>query len=143
MRKGRPKRVARPQKMFDILVDNNIHLIEFGESYMPSDDEIIDTFEEYKDNNSLSNTTNKEISQAYRFVNTGVRNKRPSKRPSKRKKKTNGEYSKAFAKVAKDYQKKDGSWKKNGFGKAVKAAHNLVKSKKGRMKNGNKKSRKR
>lgn len=125
MRKGRPKRVARPQKMFDILVDNNIHLIEFGESYMPSDDEIIDTFEEYKDNNSLTNTTNKEISQAYRFVNTGVRNKKPNKRPSKRK--NNSEYSKAFSKVAKDYKKKDGSWRKNGFGRAVQAAHNLVK----------------
>ena len=37
-------------------------------------------------------------------------------------------YGKAFKKVAKDYLKKSGGWKKNGFKSAQKAAHKLAKS---------------
>ena len=37
-------------------------------------------------------------------------------------------YGKAFEKVAKDFKKKNGEWKKNGFRSAVKAAHKLAKS---------------
>jgi hypothetical protein len=36
-------------------------------------------------------------------------------------------YRKAFAKVAPKYKKKDGTWKKNGFPSAVKAAHRMCK----------------
>lgn len=38
-------------------------------------------------------------------------------------------YSKAFDKVAKDFKKKNGEWKKNGFRSAVRAAHKLAGSK--------------
>ena len=37
-------------------------------------------------------------------------------------------YGKAFKKVAKDFKKKNGSWKVNGFRNAVRAAHKLAKS---------------
>ena len=37
-------------------------------------------------------------------------------------------YGKAFDKVAKDFKKKNGEWKKNGFRNAVNAAHKLAKS---------------
>ena len=37
-------------------------------------------------------------------------------------------YGKAFKKVAKNYKLKNGSWKKNGFKLAVKAAHKLAKT---------------
>ena len=36
-------------------------------------------------------------------------------------------YGKAFKKVAKDYLKKNGGWKKGGFKSAQKAAHKLAK----------------
>lgn len=39
----------------------------------------------------------------------------------------NKKYSRAFAQVKKKFQKKDGSWKKNGFKNAVKAAHKKAK----------------
>jgi hypothetical protein len=37
-------------------------------------------------------------------------------------------YGKAFKKVAKNYKLKNGSWKKNGFKLAVRAAHKLAKT---------------
>lgn len=39
------------------------------------------------------------------------------------------EYKRAFKRVSKLYRKKDGSWKKDGFKRAVKAAHKGVKKK--------------
>jgi hypothetical protein len=33
------------------------------------------------------------------------------------------EYKRAFKRVSKNYRKKDGAWKKDGFKRAVKAAH--------------------
>ena len=36
-------------------------------------------------------------------------------------------YSREFKKIAPDYQKKNGTWKKGGFKKAVQAAHKAVK----------------
>lgn len=39
----------------------------------------------------------------------------------------NNKYSKALKSVSKTYKKKDGSWKKNGFRSAVKAAHKKAK----------------
>ena len=38
-------------------------------------------------------------------------------------------YSKAFDKIAKNFKKKNGEWKKNGFRGAVRAAHKLAGSK--------------
>ncbi len=38
-------------------------------------------------------------------------------------------YSKAFDKIANDFKKKNGEWKKNGFRSAVRAAHKLAGSK--------------
>ena len=37
-------------------------------------------------------------------------------------------YGKAFDKIAKDFKKKNGEWKKNGFKNSVNAAHKLAKS---------------
>ena len=37
-------------------------------------------------------------------------------------------YGKAFDKIAKDFKKNNGEWKKNGFKNAVNAAHKLAKS---------------
>ena len=37
-------------------------------------------------------------------------------------------YGKAFDKIAKDFKKKNGQWKKHGFRNAVNAAHRLAKS---------------
>ena len=39
-------------------------------------------------------------------------------------------YGRAFKKVAPTYKLKNGSWKKNGFRSAVRAAHKLAKSSK-------------
>ena len=50
-----------------------------------------------------------------------VKGKRKASAYSKR-------YGRAFKKVAKDYLKKNGGWKKNGFKSAQKAAHKLAKS---------------
>ena len=50
------------------------------------------------------------------------------KAPAKRKPSAyNNKYSKALKSVSKKYKKKDGSWKKNGFRSAVKAAHKKAK----------------
>ena len=38
-------------------------------------------------------------------------------------------YGKAFDKIEKDFKKKNGEWKKNGFRNAVNAAHKLAGSK--------------
>ena len=45
--------------------------------------------------------------------------------PTKKKRSTKyqREYKKNFKKISKDYQKKDGSWKKNGFRMTVKKSH--------------------
>jgi hypothetical protein len=50
-----------------------------------------------------------------------VKGKRKATAASKR-------YGRAFKKVAKDFKKKNGSWKTNGFRNAVRAAHKLAKS---------------
>lgn len=39
------------------------------------------------------------------------------------------EYKRAFKRVSKQYRKKDGSWKKDGFKRAVRASHKAVKRK--------------
>jgi hypothetical protein len=52
-----------------------------------------------------------------------VKPKRKASAASKR-------YGKAFKKVAKKYKLKNGSWKKNGFKLAVRAAHKLAKTSK-------------
>ena len=44
-------------------------------------------------------------------------------KPKRRKSAYSRKYKKAFDKVAKDFKKKNGEWKKGGFKKAVKAAH--------------------
>ncbi len=41
----------------------------------------------------------------------------------KRSTKYSREYKKNFREISKDYQKKDGSWKKNGFKMTVKKSH--------------------
>lgn len=45
--------------------------------------------------------------------------------PTKKKRSTKyqREYKRNFKKISKDYQKKDGSWKKNGFRMTVKKSH--------------------
>ena len=50
-----------------------------------------------------------------------IKGKRKATAASKR-------YGRAFKKVAKDFKLKNGSWKKNGFRSAVRAAHKLAKS---------------
>ena len=45
----------------------------------------------------------------------------------KPKRKRNTKYSRAFKQISADFKKKDGSWKKGGFGRAVRAAHKLAK----------------
>ena len=55
-----------------------------------------------------------------RIAMKAVKTKRKASAYSKR-------YGRAFKKVAKDYLKKNGSWKANGFRNAQKAAHKLAK----------------
>ena len=55
-----------------------------------------------------------------RIAMKAVKTKRKASAYSKR-------YGRAFKKVAKDYLKKNGSWKTNGFRNAQKAAHKLAK----------------
>ena len=55
-----------------------------------------------------------------RIAMKAVKGKRKASAYSKR-------YGKAFKKVAKNYLKKNGGWKKNGFKSAQKAAHKLAK----------------
>ena len=50
-----------------------------------------------------------------------IKTKRKATAASKR-------YGRAFKKIAKDYKKKNGSWKVNGFRNAVRAAHKLAKT---------------
>ena len=50
-----------------------------------------------------------------------IKGKRKATAASKR-------YGRAFKKVAADFKLKNGSWKKNGFRNAVRAAHKLAKS---------------
>lgn len=47
----------------------------------------------------------------------------PPKKARKRSTKYSRAYKSNFRKISKDYQKKDGSWKKNGFRMTVKKAH--------------------
>ena len=56
-----------------------------------------------------------------RIAMKAIKGKRKATAASKR-------YGKAFKKIAKDYKKKNGSWKVNGFRNAVRAAHKLAKS---------------
>jgi hypothetical protein len=56
-----------------------------------------------------------------RIAMKAVKGKRKATAASRR-------YGKAFKKVAKDYKKKNGSWKVNGFRNAVRAAHKLAKT---------------
>ena len=58
-----------------------------------------------------------------RIAMKAIKGKRKASAYSKR-------YGKAFKKVAKDYLKKKGGWKLNGFKSAQKAAHKLAKSSK-------------
>jgi len=50
------------------------------------------------------------------------------KTASKAASKAKSKYSKAFAKVKGRYQTKSGKWKKDGFKRAVRAAHKLAKT---------------
>jgi hypothetical protein len=50
-----------------------------------------------------------------------------SPKPKRKPSAANKAYSRAFAKVKGRFQKKNGQWKKGGFGKAVRAAHKLAK----------------
>jgi hypothetical protein len=47
----------------------------------------------------------------------------PAATKKKRSTKYQREYKKNFQKISKEYQKKDGSWKKNGFRMTVKKSH--------------------
>jgi hypothetical protein len=58
------------------------------------------------------------------LIDTPIEVKKPRKASAYSKR-----YSKAFDKVAKDFKKKNGEWKKNGFRSAVRAAHKLAGSK--------------
>jgi len=48
---------------------------------------------------------------------------RSATKPRKRSSKYQVAYKKNFKRIAKDFKKKDGSWKKNGFRNAVKKSH--------------------
>ena len=55
----------------------------------------------------------------------------PSPEPVQKKRKASAaskRYGRAFKKIAPTYKLKNGSWKKNGFAMAVRAAHKLAKS---------------
>ena len=55
------------------------------------------------------------------LVDTSIEVKKPRKASAYSKR-----YGKAFKKVAPDYKKNNGEWKKNGFRSAVNAAHKLA-----------------
>ena len=55
------------------------------------------------------------------------RRRAPAAKKKRKASAANKKYSRAFAQVKKKYQKKDGSWKKNGFKNAVRAAHKKAK----------------
>lgn len=50
------------------------------------------------------------------------------KTASRAAKKAKSKYSRAFAKVKSKYQTKSGKWKKDGFKRAVRAAHKMAKN---------------
>lgn len=54
--------------------------------------------------------------------------KKAKKTASAASKKAKTKYSRAFAKVKGKYQTKSGKWKKDGFKRAVRAAHKLAKT---------------
>ena len=56
-----------------------------------------------------------------------TRKRAPAAKKERKASAANKKYSRAFAQVKKKYQKKDGSWKKNGFKNAVRAAHKKAK----------------
>lgn len=61
-----------------------------------------------------------------RVVRSGK--KAVKKTASKAARKAKSKYSRAFAKVKGKYQTKSGKWKKDGFKRAVKAAHKMAKN---------------
>lgn len=68
-------------------------------------------------------TTKGEVRKTARRAYESPESPKPKRKPSA----ANAAYSRAFAKVKGRYQKKNGQWKKGGFGKAVRAAHKLAK----------------
>lgn len=67
-------------------------------------------------------------------VVSGSEKSKKTRKPSK----YNQIYSRQFDDIKKSYMKKDGSWQKNGFKKAVKQAHKLAKLSHARFKGGKK-----
>mgnify|MGYP000016717886 CR=1 FL=1 len=61
------------------------------------------------------------VAQMPEQTEASVKPKRKASAYSKR-------FGKAFKKVAKDFKKKNGEWKVNGFRSAVRAAHKLAKT---------------
>ena len=55
-----------------------------------------------------------------------IKNPTPASKPRRKKSAYNRKYAAAFKKVEKQYKKKAGGWKKNGFKNAQKAAHKLA-----------------
>ena len=63
-----------------------------------------------------------QMPQQNESVNQNAPKKRKASAASKR-------YGRAFKKIAPQFKLKNGSWKKNGFRNAVRAAHKLARSK--------------
>ena len=83
-----------------------------------------------KNDPSKKEMISEDVSEAASIIDAGLnqienaQKKKPKRKPSAYAVK----YGKAFKAVANDYKLKNGSWKKDGFKRAQKAAHKKVKS---------------
>lgn len=81
-KKKQLKKIPNTSRMLDLMSDEGVVNQEFGPNYMPSNKEIIDTFEEYKEFGWFKNVPKSRLSKAYTT--------RKSTKPKKKRGKTNG-----------------------------------------------------
>lgn len=84
-KKSKLKKIPNTSRMFDIMSDEGVVNQEFGTMYQPSNKEIIDTFEEYKDWGWFKNVPKSRLSKAYT-----TRKPTKSTKSKKKRGKTNG-----------------------------------------------------
>ena len=91
--------------------------------YVRAGETIIPTGGNVRDVQEVLEGVDGELERAVSNINTNLDNKKAVSAYQKR-------YKKAFNAISSKYKKKDGTWKKDGFKKAVKEAHRMAKGNK-------------
>jgi|TARA_R110001606_G_C15379065_1_gene650262 hypothetical protein len=77
-----------------------------------------------KNSSSMMNAVNEAAS----IIDEGLKTIETKPKPKRKPSEYAIAYGEAFKEIADDYKRKNGSWKKDGFKRAQKAAHKKVKS---------------